>query len=166
MSKRIQRAIATEPKTPIRWLLPVIALAGCSGENAEPFAQQPLGPPGGMIEADGGLRPSTGGTGYGGVGGAAGSGAAGRGGAGDGGQLLNGGIGKVCSSDADCPAGLTCNLDTEDWIPSPPVLDRLRVERVLRNEVRLTHHVHRRQAVRLEVPGRQRLSDHHRLQLE
>ena len=40
----------------------------------------------------------------------------GAGGTGDGGPLLNGGLGRVCNTDADCPTGLTCNLDPEDWI--------------------------------------------------
>ena len=43
-------------------------------------------------------------------------GSSGAGGTGDGGPLLNGGLGRVCNTDADCPTGLTCNLNPEDWI--------------------------------------------------
>jgi hypothetical protein len=76
-------------------------VAGCS--DATPEVGPPIGPPGAMIEVDAGT-----------IGGSGGS--AGGGGSGGRTQLLNGGIGRICDSDADCPNGLTCNIDTVDWI--------------------------------------------------
>src|SRR5688572_1029348 len=77
-------------------------LTGCSDDSQQSSARG--GPPGGMLEVDAGLRDG------------ASSSGSGAGGSGGSGGLLNGGLGAICDTDADCPSGLTCNLDPVDWI--------------------------------------------------
>lgn len=37
-------------------------------------------------------------------------------GSGGGSGTVNGGIGKICAADTDCPSGLGCRVDTQEWI--------------------------------------------------